>query len=200
MRDRSFGRVINISSINGQKGQMGQANCSAAKAGDPLGFTKALARGRRRQEYHRQRHLPRLHRHGDGAWRCREKVLKERIIPQIPVGRLGDPEEIARIRGLPCSVDDAGFITGSTIQCHGGQFFSQFEMAVMLRLISAETPAIIASPISLVAVCRGFEFQSDRRSESVNASHFTFPASVRHLAQRDKRWIARQEPALRCLR
>jgi acetoacetyl-CoA reductase len=67
MRDRKFGRVINISSINGQKGQAGQANYSAAKAGD-LGFTKALAQeGARAGWHHRECDLPRLHRHRNGA-------------------------------------------------------------------------------------------------------------------------------------
>ncbi len=119
MRARKFGRVINISSINGQKGQMGQVNYSASKAGD-LGFTKALAQ--------------------EGAFcgitvnaicpgyigtemvrAVPEKVLNEKIIPQIPVGRLGEPEEIARCVVF-LAADDAGFITGSTLTANGGQF------------------------------------------------------------------------------
>ncbi len=121
MRDRKFGRVINISSVNGQKGQAGQANYSAAKAGD-IGFTRALA-----QEGARAGITVNVIAPGYiGTEMVRaidEKVLNERIIPQIPVGRLGEPEEIAR-----CVVflagDDAGFISGSTISANGAQFFA----------------------------------------------------------------------------
>ncbi|CAN7313133.1 acetoacetyl-CoA reductase [Pararhizobium sp. LjRoot255] len=120
MRDRNFGRVINISSINGQKGQMGQVNYSAAKAGD-LGFTKALAQEGASKGITVNAICPGY----VGTEMVRaipEKVLVERIIPQIPVGRLGEPEEIARIAVFLAS-DDAGFITGSTISANGGQFF-----------------------------------------------------------------------------
>ncbi|MFN7009217.1 MAG: beta-ketoacyl-ACP reductase [Allorhizobium sp.] len=120
MRDRNFGRVITISSINGQKGQMGQANYSAAKAGD-LGFTKALAQEGAAKGITVNAICPGY----IGTEMVRaipEKVLNERIIPQIPVGRLGEPEEIARIVVFLAS-DDAGFITGSTISANGGQFF-----------------------------------------------------------------------------
>ncbi len=120
MRDRSFGRVINISSINGQKGQMGQANYSAAKAGD-LGFTKALAQEGAAKGITVNAICPGY----IGTEMVRaipEKVLNERIIPQIPVGRLGEPDEIARCVVFLAS-DDAGFITGSTISANGGQFF-----------------------------------------------------------------------------
>jgi acetoacetyl-CoA reductase len=120
MRDRNFGRVINISSINGQKGQMGQVNYSAAKAGD-LGFTKALAQEGASKGITVNAICPGY----VGTEMVRaipEKVLAERIIPQIPVGRLGEPEEIARIAVFLAS-DDAGFITGSTISANGGQFF-----------------------------------------------------------------------------
>jgi len=120
MRDRGFGRVINISSINGQKGQMGQANYSAAKAGD-LGFTKALAQEGAAKGITVNAICPGY----IGTEMVRavpEKVLNERIIPQIPVGRLGEPEEIARCVVFLAS-DDAGFITGSTITANGGQFF-----------------------------------------------------------------------------
>ena len=119
MRDRGFGRVINISSINGQKGQMGQANYSAAKAGD-LGFTKALAQEGAAKGITVNAICPGY----IGTEMVRaipEKVLSERIIPQIPVGRLGEPEEIARCV-LFLASDDAGFITGSTITANGGQF------------------------------------------------------------------------------
>ncbi|RNF36183.1 acetoacetyl-CoA reductase [Paracoccus methylarcula] len=120
MRERKFGRVINISSINGQKGQAGQANYSAAKAGD-LGFTKALAQEGARAGITVNAICPGY----IGTEMVRaidEKVLNERIIPQIPVGRLGEPEEIARAVVFLAS-DDAGFITGSTISANGGQFF-----------------------------------------------------------------------------
>ncbi len=120
MRDRNFGRVITISSINGQKGQMGQANYSASKAGD-LGITKALAQEGAAKGITVNAICPGY----IGTEMVRaipEKVLNERIIPQIPVGRLGEPEEIARIVVFLAS-DDAGFITGSTISANGGQFF-----------------------------------------------------------------------------
>jgi acetoacetyl-CoA reductase len=120
MRDRGFGRVISISSINGQKGQMGQVNYSAAKAGD-LGFTKALAQEGAAKGITVNAICPGY----IGTEMVRaipEKVLSERIIPQIPVGRLGEPEEIARCVVFLAS-DDAGFITGSTISANGGQFF-----------------------------------------------------------------------------
>lgn len=121
MRDRKFGRVITISSINGQKGQAGQANYSAAKAGD-IGITKALA-----QEGARAGITVNVIAPGYiGTEMVRaidEKVLNERIIPQIPVGRLGEPEEIARCVVFLAS-DEAGFITGSTISANGGQYFA----------------------------------------------------------------------------
>lgn len=120
MRERNFGRVINISSINGQKGQMGQANYSAAKAGD-LGFTKALAQEGAAKGITVNAICPGY----IGTEMVRaipEKLLTERIIPQIPVGRLGEPEEIARCVVFLAS-DDSGFITGSTISANGGQFF-----------------------------------------------------------------------------
>ena len=119
MRDRKFGRIINISSINGQKGQAGQANYSAAKAGD-LGFTKALAQEGARAGITVNAICPGY----IGTEMVRaidEKVLNERIIPQIPVGRLGEPEEIARCVVF-LAAEDAGFITGATITANGGQY------------------------------------------------------------------------------
>ena len=118
MRNAKFGRVICISSINGQKGQMGQANYSAAKAGD-IGFVKALAQEGARAGITVNTVCPGY----IGTEMVRaidEKVLNERIIPLIPVGRLGEPEEIARTVVFLAS-DDAGFITGSTISANGGQ-------------------------------------------------------------------------------
>ncbi|MBX4939391.1 beta-ketoacyl-ACP reductase [Rhizobium binae] len=120
MRDRSFGRIVNISSINGQKGQMGQANYSAAKAGD-LGFTKALAQEGAAKNITVNAICP-GYIGTEMVLAVPEKVLNERIIPQIPVGRLGEPEEIARCVTFLVS-DDAGFITGSTLTANGGQFF-----------------------------------------------------------------------------
>ncbi|TIQ37306.1 MAG: beta-ketoacyl-ACP reductase [Mesorhizobium sp.] len=120
MRDRKFGRVITISSINGQKGQMGQVNYSASKAGD-IGFTKALA-----QEGARAGITVNVVCPGyiatDMVMAVPEKV-RESIIAQIPVGRLGEPEEIARCVVFLAS-DEAGFITGSTITANGGQYFA----------------------------------------------------------------------------
>ncbi|TPJ28868.1 beta-ketoacyl-ACP reductase [Mesorhizobium sp. B2-7-2] len=120
MRDRKFGRIITISSINGQKGQMGQVNYSASKAGD-IGFTKALA-----QEGARAGITVNVVCPGyiatDMVMAVPEKV-RESIIAQIPVGRLGEPEEIARCVAFLAS-DEAGFITGSTITANGGQYFA----------------------------------------------------------------------------
>ena len=120
MRARGFGRIVNISSINGQKGQMGQVNYSAAKAGD-LGFTKALAQEGAFKGVTVNAICPGY----IGTEMVRaipEKVLNEKIIPQIPVGRLGEPEEIARCVVF-LAADEAGFITGSTLSANGGQFF-----------------------------------------------------------------------------
>ena len=120
MRDRKFGRIINISSINGQKGQAGLVNYSAAKSGD-LGFTKALAQEGARAGITVNAICPGY----IGTEMVRaidEKVLNERIIPQIPVGRLGEPAEIARCVVF-LAADDAGFITGATLSANGGQFF-----------------------------------------------------------------------------
>jgi len=119
MRDRGFGRVICISSINGQKGQMGQANYSAAKAGE-IGFVKALAQEGAAKGVTVNAICPGY----IGTEMVRaiaQDVLDKRIIPQIPVGRLGEPEEIARAVAFLAS-DDAGFITGSTLSVNGGQY------------------------------------------------------------------------------
>jgi acetoacetyl-CoA reductase len=121
MRERKYGRVINISSINGQKGQAGQVNYSAAKAGD-IGFTRALAQEGARAGITVNAICP-GYIGTDMVRAIDETVLKERIIPQIPVGRLGEPEEIARCVVFLAS-EDAGFITGSTISANGGQYFS----------------------------------------------------------------------------
>jgi acetoacetyl-CoA reductase len=119
MRDRSFGRVICISSINGQKGQMGQANYSAAKAGD-IGFVKALAQEGAAKGITVNAICP-GYIATEMVKAIAQEVLDKRILPLIPVGRLGEPEEIARAVVFLAS-DDAGFITGSTLSANGGQY------------------------------------------------------------------------------
>ena len=119
MRERKFGRIVTISSINGQKGQFAQANYSAAKAGD-LGFTKALAQEGARVGITVNAICP-GYIGTDMVMAVPEKV-REGIIAQIPVGRLGEAAEIARCVVFLVS-DDAGFITGSTITANGGQYF-----------------------------------------------------------------------------
>jgi acetoacetyl-CoA reductase len=121
MRERKFGRVINISSINGQKGQMGQVNYSAAKAGE-LGFTKALAQEGARAGITVNAICP-GYINTEMVQAVPKDVLEKNILPQIPVGRLGEPEEIARCVVFLAS-DEAGFITGSTMTANGGQYFA----------------------------------------------------------------------------
>jgi acetoacetyl-CoA reductase len=118
MRERNFGRIVNISSINGQKGQFAQVNYSAAKAGD-LGFTKALAQEGARKGITVNAICP-GYIATDMVMAVPEKV-RESIIAQIPVGRLGEAAEIARCVVFLAS-DDAGFVTGSTITANGGQY------------------------------------------------------------------------------
>lgn len=118
MRDRGFGRIVNISSINGQKGQMGQANYSAAKAG-LIGFTKALALENANKGITVNAIAP-GYISTDMVAHVQPEILTK-IIAQIPVGRLGLPEEIARSVAFLVS-DDAGFITGSTLTANGGQY------------------------------------------------------------------------------
>ena len=118
MRERKFGRVINISSINGQKGQFAQANYSAAKAGD-IGFTKALAQEGARAGITVNAICP--------GYIATEMVMavpekvRDSIVAQIPAGRLGEASEIARCVVFLAS-DDAGFITGATLTANGGQY------------------------------------------------------------------------------
>ncbi|MEB2847536.1 acetoacetyl-CoA reductase [Rhizobiales bacterium RZME27] len=121
MRERNFGRVISISSINGQRGQAGQVNYSAAKAGD-LGFTKALAQEGAGRNITVNAICP-GYIGTEMVMAIPPDVLAEKIIPQIPIGRLGTPEEIARCVVFLAS-DDSGFITGSTFSANGGQFFA----------------------------------------------------------------------------
>ena len=118
MRERKFGRIINISSINGQKGQMGQTNYSAAKAGE-LGFTKALAQESARSGITVNAICP-GYIATEMVKAVPKDVLEKNILPLIPLGRLGEPEEIARCVVFLAS-DDASLITGSTLSANGGQ-------------------------------------------------------------------------------
>jgi len=120
MRGRKFGRIVNISSINGQKGQFGQTNYSAAKAGE-LGFTKALAQEGARAGITVNAICP-GYINTEMVQAVPKDVLEKNILPQIPIGRLGEPEEIARCV-LFLAADDAGLITGSTLTANGGQYF-----------------------------------------------------------------------------
>ncbi|NKX43047.1 acetoacetyl-CoA reductase [Roseicyclus persicicus] len=119
MRDRKFGRVIVISSINGQKGQAGQVNYAATKAGD-LGIVKSLAQEGARFGITANAICP--------GYIATEMVMaideavRDKIIAGIPAGRLGTPEEIARCVAFLAS-EDSGFINGSTISANGAQFF-----------------------------------------------------------------------------
>jgi acetoacetyl-CoA reductase len=119
MRARNFGRIVNVSSINGQKGQMGQTNYSAAKAGE-LGFTKALAQEAARSGITVNAICP-GYVDTEMVQAVPKDVLEKSILPQIPIGRLGKPEEIARCVVFLAS-DDAGLITGSTLTANGGQY------------------------------------------------------------------------------
>ncbi|MGC1494828.1 MAG: acetoacetyl-CoA reductase [Sulfitobacter sp.] len=119
MRERKFGRIVVISSINGQKGQFAQVNYAATKAGD-LGIVKSLAQEGARAGITANAICP--------GYIATEMVMavpekvRESIIGQIPAGRLGEPEEIARAVKFLVA-DDAGFINGSTISANGAQFF-----------------------------------------------------------------------------
>jgi len=119
MRARKFGRVICISSVNGQKGQLGQVNYSASKAGD-LGFVKALAQDGARVGITVNAICP-GYIATDMVKAVDPAVVEKNILPHIAVGRLGEPEEIARAVVF-LAADDAGFITGSTISANGGQY------------------------------------------------------------------------------
>ncbi|PWF80719.1 beta-ketoacyl-ACP reductase, partial [Kocuria rosea] len=119
MRARKFGRIISISSINGQKGQFGQVNYSAAKAGD-IGFTKALAIENAKGGITVNVIAP-GYINTEMVQAVPKDVLEKNVIPQIPVNRLGEPEEIARAVVF-LAADDAGFITGSTLTINGGQY------------------------------------------------------------------------------
>lgn len=120
MRDKGFGRIINISSINGQAGQIGQTNYSAAKAG-VLGFTKALARETASKGITVNAIAPGYIK-TEMVAAVSDKVM-EPIIAQIPVRRLGEPHEVARCVTF-LAADDAGFITGETLSVNGGHYMS----------------------------------------------------------------------------
>ncbi len=119
MRERKFGRVVVISSVNGQKGQFAQTNYAATKAGD-IGIVRSLAQEGARAGITANAVCP--------GYIATEMVMampeksREAVIAQIPAGRLGEPEEIARCVTFLVS-DDAGFINGSTISANGAQFF-----------------------------------------------------------------------------
>jgi acetoacetyl-CoA reductase len=119
MRDRGFGRIVCISSINGQKGQMGQANYAAAKAGE-IGFVKSLAQEGAAKGITVNAIAP-GYIGTEMVMAVPQEVLEKRILPLIPVGRLGQPEEIARCVAF-LTDDDAGFITGATLTANGGQY------------------------------------------------------------------------------
>ncbi len=118
MAERGWGRVINISSVNGQKGAFGQTNYSAAKAG-MHGFTKALA-----LEYARKNVTVNTVSPGYIATKMvlavPKEVLDSKILPQIPLGRLGKPEEVGALIAFLCS-EDAGYFTGANLAMNGGQ-------------------------------------------------------------------------------
>lgn len=119
MRDRGFGRVIVISSINGQKGQFGQANYSATKAGD-LGLVKTLAQEGARKGITANAICP-----GYIATEMVKTIpdkVRDSIISQIPAGRFGEPSEVARCVSFLAS-EDSGYINGSTLSANGAQFF-----------------------------------------------------------------------------
>jgi acetoacetyl-CoA reductase len=118
MRQRGFGRIVNISSINGQKGQAGQTNYSAAKAG-MIGFTKALAQENAKKGITVNCVAP-GYINTEMMGTIPEKVM-ESIVGNIPVGRLGEADEIAACVAFLVR-DDASFITGTTISANGGQY------------------------------------------------------------------------------
>jgi acetoacetyl-CoA reductase len=118
MRTRGFGRIVNISSINGQKGQAGQTNYAAAKAGI-IGFTKALALETAAKGVTVNAVAP-GYVDTDMVAAVPAEIV-QRIVAQVPVGRLGRPDEIARAVRFLVS-DDAGFVTGATLTLNGGQY------------------------------------------------------------------------------
>jgi acetoacetyl-CoA reductase len=133
MRERKFGRIINISSINGQKGQFGQTNYSAAKAGE-IGFTKALAQECARVGITVNAIAP-GYINTEMVQAVPKDVLENSILPTIPIGRLGEPEEIGRCVVF-LAADAAGLLTGSTLTANGAQYIS---MAAVVRCSFAKS-------------------------------------------------------------
>jgi acetoacetyl-CoA reductase len=121
MRARGFGRIISISSVNGRKGQAGQANYSAAKAG-LLGFTKAIALECASKGITCNVIAP-GYINTEMVAAVPKDVLESKILPQIPIGRLGTPEDIARSVAF-LAADEAGFITGACLDANGGQYMA----------------------------------------------------------------------------
>jgi acetoacetyl-CoA reductase len=120
MRERGFGRIVNISSVNGLRGQAGQTNYAAAKAG-MLGFTRALALESAAKGITVNAVAPGYI--ATDMVGAMDQAVLQRIVGQIPVGRLGQPEEVARIVQFLVS-DDAGYITGATFSANGGQYMA----------------------------------------------------------------------------
>ena len=120
MRERKFGRIVNIGSVNGQKGQFGQCNYAAAKSG-VSGFTRALALESARNGITVNCVAP-GYCETDMVTGVRQDILKS-IIAAIPVGRLGKPADVARMVSFLVQ-DDADFITGATFSLNGGQYLS----------------------------------------------------------------------------
>lgn len=120
MRARGFGRIVNISSINGQKGQFGQTNYSAAKAG-LLGFTRALAQESAGKGVTVNAIAPGYI--GTEMVAAIKPEVLEKIVAQIPVGRLGEPAEIAHMVAFLVG-EHSGFMTGMTLSANGGQYYA----------------------------------------------------------------------------
>jgi acetoacetyl-CoA reductase len=119
MRERGFGRIVNISSINGQKGQVGQTNYAASKSGD-IGFTKSLAQENAGRGITVNTVCP-GYIATDMIKAVPAEVLEKSVLPLIPVLRLGEPEEVARCVVFVVA-EESGFITGSTLTINGGQY------------------------------------------------------------------------------
>lgn len=118
MLESQWGRIINISSVNGQKGAFGQTNYAAAKAA-VHGFTKALALEVASKGITVNTVSPGYLR-TKMVMKVPKEILETKIIPEIPVGRLGEPDEVAALVAYLCS-DNAGFVTGANIAINGGQ-------------------------------------------------------------------------------